>query len=230
MAETVWSVTTTHKQVAFTFDDGPKPEYSLPLIEMLDKLQVHATFFVVGHEAKANLDLIRRLNDQGHEIANHTYTHHRLPALHEDVIAQELSDTNMVIRSVTGSFPRFFRPPGGQFNTKVLSIAEAHGLTAILWDVNAGDYILESGRVLVPDESRRGGGKSSVDTVVENIVKNTHPGSIVLMHNGGVIVDALPKIVTQLRNKGFEIVTVGELLRGGIANNGQPQGETNVPD
>lgn len=231
MADTVWSVETTRKQVAFTFDDGPKPESSIPLIDMLEKLQIRATFFVVGHEAQSNIDLVRRLHDQGHEIANHTYNHRRLPALSDEEILTELEKTNAVIRSATGGdSPRLFRPPGGQFNTKVIQLAASLGLTVVLWDVNAGDYVLDVHRFPVKDESRREDGASFSQSVIAKITTQAKPGSIILMHNGGDMIELLPTIVAKLRNKGFEIVTVGELLREGKARPDSVWNDDHVPD
>ena len=214
-ADTVWSVDTTRKQVAFTFDDGPKPESSIPLIDMLEKLQIRSTFFVVGHEAQANIDLIKRLHEQGHEIANHTYNHRRLPALSDEEILSELERTNAVIRSATGESPRLFRPPGGQFNTKV---------------INAGDYVLDVHRFPVKDESRREDGSSFSQSVIAKITTQAKPGSIILMHNGGDVIELLPTIVTKLRNRGFEIVTVGELLREGKPRPNSIWNNDHVPD
>lgn len=217
-AATIWSVNTPRKQVAFTFDDGPKPETSLPLLAALEKLQIRATFFVVGREAEANIDLLKRIHDQGHEIANHTFTHRRLPTLSDAEVISELKKTNDIIQRITGTAPTLFRPPGGQFNTKIVTTAESLGLAVILWDVNAGDFVMESDRVTVSDESRNANGASFEKTVVERITSKTKSGSIVLMHNGGSIVPMLPKIVSILRTQGYEIVTVGDLLKNGKVN------------
>ena len=231
IAATVWSVDTPRKQVAFSFDDGPKPESSIPLIDMLEKLQIRATFFVVGHEAQAHIDLIKRLHEQGHEIANHTYNHRRLPALSDAEILSELKETNAVIRSVTRESPRLFRPPGGQFNARVIQLAASLGLTVVLWDVNAGDYVLvDAHRFPVKDENRREGGASFSQSVIATITTQAKPGSIILMHNGGAVIELLPTIVTKLRNRGFEIVTVGELLRKGKPRPHSIWNHDHVPD
>ncbi|NBV42310.1 polysaccharide deacetylase family protein [bacterium] len=233
-ASTMWAVDTTQKVVAFTFDDGPKPESSLPLIELLDRLQLRATFFVVGKEAEANPDLIRRLYDQGHEIANHTFTHTRLPQLSPDAIQNELTRTSGVIRSVTGQGPRFFRPPGGQFNSAIIDIARQSGLTVVLWDVNAGDYyVSDPGRLSLADESRKSTeAKTPWAVIADTVLKEVRPGSIILMHNGGDCVQALPKIIRELRNRGYRFVTLSELTQVG-----RPRGRSddnwsthNVPD
>lgn len=214
-AATVWSVDTPRKQIAFTFDDGPKPETALPLIAMLEKLQVRATFFIVGREGNANIDILKQLHDQGHELANHTATHRRLPTLSDAEIHAELTDTNSLIKKITGCSPLYFRPPGGQFNTRIIEIAESLGLTIILWDVNAGDFVADGQKFLVNDESRRDDGASFAKKVTERITTSATSGSIVLMHNGGDIIPMLPRIVETLRNQGYEIVTVGELLQNG---------------
>lgn len=217
-AAPVWSVVTNQKKIAFTFDDGPKPEYSIPLLATLDSLRVRATFFVVGKEAAANIDLIKEMHDRGHEVANHTYTHTRLPNVSVDQIRAEISSTNQVIgRFIDGNARRLFRPPGGQFNTKVIQAAESLGMTVVLWDVNAGDYVVESDRLGVKDENRRANGAPFAKGVTQQILANVKPGSIILMHNGGAIIDVLPQLVTQLRAKGYDMVTVSDLIRSSNA-------------
>ncbi len=212
VAQTVWTVPTTKKQVAFTFDDGPKPELSLPLLDLLDRFQVRATFFLVGQEAQSNIDMLLRLHTAGHELGNHTYTHRRLSALPTADIAAELAQTNRVIARVTGKPPRFFRPPGGQFNAKVLAVAASMDMVTVLWDVNAGDYAHDPLRNFLPDESRKGSGQLMSDQIRKAILQRVKPGSIILMHNGGAIVAVLPSVIKQLRNLGYEIVPVGQLL------------------
>lgn len=232
-ADTAWSVSTHHKKVAFTFDDGPKPEHAIPLIQRLQSLQVRATFFLVGQEIKNNIDLVRRLHDQGHEVANHGYTHRRLPPMDPAAIQAELRETNRLIYRATGQWPRFFRPPGGQFNPSIIGLAAAEGLKTILWNVNAKDYVGHTARFPVPDEWRvNGQAIHPRDAITDAVIQGVTPGSIVLMHNGGDVLKALPNIVAQLRAKGYDIVTVGELLAHGVAVSG-PQSYTvtgHVPD
>jgi len=232
MSQTVWSVSTQRKAVAFTFDDGPKPEHALPLLDMLNELQIKATFFLVGQEIKNQIDIVKRISDQGHEVANHSYTHRRFPPLSPADMSQELQQTNALIRRATGRSPRFFRPPGGQFNPAIVAMATSHGLTTILWDVNAKDYTTDPTRFPIPDEWRRPSGVIHPrDAITEAILQDVKPGSIVLMHNGGDILRALPKIVSQLRGKGYEIVTVGELMQMGVPVSGSSHYSSyHVPD
>lgn len=232
-ATTAWSVSTPHKKVAFTFDDGPKPEHALPLMQLLKALQIKATFFLVGQEISHHIDWVRHLHDDGHEVANHGYTHRRLPLLDDAEAQMELRKTNQLIYRATGQWPRFFRPPGGQFNPRVVALAANEGLTTILWDVNAKDYVGQSSRFPVPDEWRvNGKAVHPRDAIAQAVMDGVKPGSIVLMHNGGDVLKALPKMVAQLRAKGYEIVTVGDLLADGVAVSG-PQSYTltgHVPD
>lgn len=231
-AQTIWSVSTQRKAVAFTFDDGPKPEHALPLLDMLNELQIKATFFLVGQEIKSQIDIVKRLADQGHEVANHTYTHRRLPPLSPEDIIRELQQTNTLIRRATGRSPRFFRPPGGQFTPAIVELAKSEGLLTILWDVNAKDYTTDPTRFPIPDEWRRPTGVIHPrDAITDAILQDVKPGSIVLMHNGGDILRALPKIVSQLRGKGYEIVTVGELVQMGVPVSGASHYSSyHVPD
>jgi len=230
-ATTVWSVSTPHKKIAFTFDDGPKPDQALPLIQLLQSLQIRATFFLVGQEITHNLDLVKRLHDQGHEIANHGYTHRRLPPLDLAAITTELRETNRLIHRATGQKPRFFRPPGGQFNPSIVKVAAAEGLTTVLWDVNAKDYVGQSTRFPIPDEWRvNGQAVTPRDAIVDAVIRDVKPGSIVLMHNGGDVKQALPKMVAHLRAQGYDIVPLGELLAHGVPITGAQSYMPHVPD
>jgi len=204
-AKVVWTGDKTRPQVALTFDDGPKPEYSIPILNILDQFGVKATFFVIGREARWHPDLIYRIVDSGHDIANHTYSHYRLDSLSRKQIDEEFAATNDIIKSVTGKTPIYARPPGGRFNRVVLEEAYKYGLTIIGWSVNAGDYTTTS--KYFRDTKK-------AEEIVSRIVGSCHDGDIILMHNGGgPTAQALPQIIMSLRKKGFELVTISELLK-----------------
>lgn len=182
------------KLVAFTLDDGPGP-YTAAFLDVLKAKQVRASFFVLGQQVAAYPDLARRIVQEGHEIANHSWKHDLYPS------AGDLSQTSATIRSVTGFKPCSFRPPGGAQNGRVIAGAGQAGMKTILWDVDPFDWRLPG-----------------TDRIRQIIVSNARAGSIVLSHDAGgnrsQTLAALPRIIDQLRAKGYAFTTVTELLGG----------------
>lgn len=205
----IWSVDTTEKAVALTFDDGPKPEYSIPVLNILDKYCIKGTFFLVGKVSKFYPDVIIRMAMTGHEIGNHTYSHVRLDTMsNPKQIEDELKLTNDILFRITGIKPKYFRPPGGRYNQFVIKTATDTGLKQINWSMTAGDYKFFSEKNSTPI--------SSTEKIVDLVVTRVKPGSIILLHNGGANLEkALPIIIEQLRTRGYRFVTVSELLRLG---------------
>lgn len=182
--------------IALTFDDGPKPGVTERLVDTLAREGVAATFFVIGRHATAYPALIKRIADAGFEIENHTYTHPNLTMLSPVAVEAELLKTAATVYASTGKSMRYFRPPGGNVNSDVYRAAAKWGLTACMWTVDADS--VENG---------------NPDRLVEFVVSHAVPGAIVLMHNGRqTTVDALPRIVTGLRQRGFRFDTIDGLL------------------
>ena len=182
--------------IALTFDDGPHPSFTPQLLEILREQQVPATFFVVGEMAEKQPDLIRRIVADGHCLGNHTYHHVRLPGLAAGTIATEIKACGLVLQGITGQAPHWFRPPGGDTNTRVRMVARALGYRVALWDV----FTADSGR---PGSGEIGG----------RILGETHPGAIILLHDGvQQTVEVLPWVILALKQVGFRFVTLDELL------------------
>lgn len=191
----VWRGSSGSKKLALTFDDGPN-ERTGELLEVLAKLGVRATFFVVGCRAETQPELVRAIQAAGHQIENHSYTHPNLAAISPLQIEQELCKTSAVIRRITGEASLFFRPPGGHANGRVREVAGKHGLTGVFWTVNCSPYE----------------GASHI-ALASHVISNASDGGIVLMHNGEPTSTlALPAIVDELREQGYEFVTLSELL------------------
>lgn len=213
----IWFAKRDAPKIALTFDDGPKPEFSPAILKILDKYGVRGTFFVVGREAKWHPDLIYRMFSTGHEIGNHSYSHTRLDGLTPQQLELEVSATNKIIESITHQQPYFLRPPGGRYNKFVLDIAKKNNLTLAMYDVNAGDFTHSQPIMEIKDEDQTDSGKiyhKPASQIVSDMVPLVQNGSILLFHNGGdQTVQALPEIITQLRKKGFQMVTLSELMR-----------------
>lgn len=199
--EGVWKGQTTERIVALTFDDGPNP---LPtrtpaLLDALKKEGATGTFFVVGSMVEKSPNLVTRMFHEGHEIANHSFSHPNLTYLTASAVEKELCRTSVAVRDLTGVRPRFYRPPGGNFNTQTVEAARALGLAGAYWTLDA--IRLETAP-LPPRE------------LTKYILQNVRPGSIVLMHNApDNTVAAIPDIVRGLRERGYKIVTMTELLK-----------------
>ena len=122
------------KEVALTFDDGPHPPFTGRLLDLLKQFNVHATFFVVGRKVDAAPEVLTRMIEEGHEVANHTYHHVNLKTLPPGLVENEIRLDNDAIRRACGRQPLFFRPPGGQRNGEVLDIAYRLGMTTDFLD------------------------------------------------------------------------------------------------
>ena len=202
--------------VALTFDDGPNPHYTYRILSMLSTYQVKSTFFVVGQSTKNFPSVIDAIIRDGHELANHTFTHPRLDTLSEDGVSLEISSMQSLLHRISPHTTFYFRPPGGRYNQIVLNVLQRQNISMVLWDVNAGDYHMQKPDALVsPYPYAHNTYQKSAESMVRHIVKKTQNGSIILLHNtDGETIRAIPMIIQQLRQKGFSFVTLNQLLEG----------------
>jgi peptidoglycan-N-acetylglucosamine deacetylase len=192
----VWRGDPSQPVIALTFDDGPKPGITERLVDILSREGVPSTFFVIGRHVTAYPDLVRKISAAGIQIENHTYTHPNLTMLSSLSVEAELLKTVASVHSITGRTMRYFRPPGGNVNNDVYRAASKWGLTACMWTLDAD--ALENG---------------SPDKLVDFVVNKATPGAIVLLHNGRqTTLDALPRIIAGLRQRGFRFDTIDGLL------------------
>lgn len=209
--EFIYSGSRTHHKVAFTFDDGPKSQLSDELLDLLNSYHIKATFLVVGKECLFNPELLKRIAKEGHDVANHSYSHLRLDTLTNQQITLELSSTSQIIYELTGIKPIYFRPPGGRYNETVAQIAHEQGLAMLMWDVNTGDFSNFSLKKKNSPEEEK---EAKAQRIYERVMQHVRNGSIILMHNGSIdTMRALPKMIEGLRERGFDIVPVSELLK-----------------
>jgi peptidoglycan-N-acetylglucosamine deacetylase len=193
-------VQTTEPVVAFTFDDGPGPQWTSMVLDVLDAYQVPATFFVVGRNLHDHADLVRgRLAP--HEIGNHSWSHADLARLDLEGVRQEMSRTHDTIERVTRRHARLLRPPWGHLGGSTLLAAESLGYDLVLWS----HKMHESAYVNDPAGQAR------------EIIDQVTPGAIVLAHDIGapdrlVALRQLGTMFAGLRARGFRFVTVSELM------------------
>jgi peptidoglycan/xylan/chitin deacetylase (PgdA/CDA1 family) len=179
------------KIIALTFDDGPDPANTPKILDILQRHNVKATFFVEGQKADDYPYLIWREYQEGHMVGNHSYTHPRLATLSSAEVEKELRDTNTAITSVGVPQPNLFRPPSGSTDAQVKSIAATLGMTQTLWakTQRTADWKKPMG----PPEELCGG-----------MVRDAKPGAIIVLHDWTTSgVDALECIITRLMAKGY---------------------------
>lgn len=185
-----------YKEVAITIDDGPDPRYGPGIATYLHDNHVAATFFVVGIRVNQYPAVIKLIAADGFELGNHTYDHQRLPALKPHEIASELRLCAKHIKAVTGEDVTLMRPPGVQYNDKVLQVAKSLGYVTVSWTCGAQDY-----------------DNHSASYIAGRVIDRTEPGSIILLHQDQPsTLAALPIIVKNLRAQGYGFVTISQML------------------
>lgn len=190
-------VPTNLPYIALTFDDGPHPQNTPRLLDMLRERNIKATFYVVGKNVKVYPNIVRRIVAEGHEIGNHTLTHPNLSKMSSSAVRRELNAARDSIIATCGVKPRTMRPPYGALTSSQRSwIYNEYGYPTILWDVDPNDWK-----------------KPGASVVASRILNGTRNGSIVLAHDlHKQTIDAMPATLDGLLRKGFKFVTVSQLL------------------
>ncbi|MFC5590672.1 polysaccharide deacetylase family protein [Sporosarcina soli] len=195
----LWEIKTEDKVIALTFDDGPHSTYTPQILDLLSLYDAKATFFVVGERAEKHPEIILREIEDGHEIANHTYTHPFSSSI--DQLKMELEKTNKLIHSITGIYPALYRPVGGNYNEHTINTAVESGYKVVMWSWHQDT-----------EDWKRPGTKK----IINKVLSGTTPGNIILFHDAGgdrsQTVEALKEIIPELKKQGYEFVTVSELL------------------
>ncbi|HEY9643761.1 MAG TPA: polysaccharide deacetylase family protein [Coleofasciculaceae cyanobacterium] len=185
------------KVIALTFDDGPWPDSTEAVLDILKQNQIKATFFMVGLHIQRHPELAKRVAEEGHVIGNHTLNHPLQDVSLADATAQ-IDGMEKLIYETTGVKTGLFRPPGGRFDGALASYAHQRKYAVTLWSVDSEDYYV------------------AAPILLDNVLKNVQPGRIVLLHDGGgdrsATVKALPQIISALKQRGYRFVTVPELM------------------
>ncbi len=184
---------TEQKKIALTFDDGPHPYYTEQLLDGLRERGVKATFFVTGEHAKLHPEVIARMNEEGHLIGNHTYSHMQLSNKNRDAFREELIRTNEVIKEITGEDVLYVRPPYGTWDK---NFETELNMFPVLWTVDPLDWC-----------------SSNVAGITSKVVDQVEENDIILMHDYyDSTVTAALNIIDQLQQQGYSFVTVEEIL------------------
>lgn len=190
------------KKVALTFDDGPDEKFTEPILDILKEKKVQATFFLLGKKVEAFPKVAKRIAKEGHAIGNHSWSHAQLTELDDKSLKLQINKADQAMKKVVGFEPSLFRAPYGALSDPVVEELVQSDHHIIGWSVDPRDW---DGR--------------TADKIVDNVKKYTKPGAIILLHSSGGYkgdlsntVAALPKIIEYLQSKGYEFVTVPELL------------------
>ncbi|KAG8753483.1 Carbohydrate esterase 4 protein, partial [Ceratobasidium sp. 423] len=208
--------------VAITFDDGPY-NWTMELVDLLDKYGAKGTFFVNGNNygciySEENAKRLNYLIEKGHQLASHTWAHQHLPQLTGDSLNQEFTKTNEAIKKITGRTPAFMRPPYGEYNDEVVEKAANNGQTGMFLEALESPQQLNDITPVVIWDFDSG---DSVGATVEQSKKNydnildQHPGSILTLNHETIETTAhqvIPYALKQIKAKGYKMVTVAECL------------------
>ncbi|WP_119078946.1 polysaccharide deacetylase family protein [Chitinophaga alhagiae] len=187
----------TEKAVALSFDDGPVNSFTPQILDILKEHQVPAAFFCIGRRVEEAPGLVRRAEEEGHLIGNHSYSHHALFDLYPVYkMKAELQKANQAIEAASGVKPALFRPPYGVTNPMLASAVKATGYTPVGWSVRSLDTVIRE-----------------EDKLFERVTRKVSAGDIFLFHDtAAATVKILPALIKQLKREGFAIKRIDELL------------------
>ncbi|MBQ7917254.1 MAG: polysaccharide deacetylase family protein [Clostridia bacterium] len=191
----IYSVDTSEKKVALTFDAAWGSDKTLKIVKTLEDAGVKGTFFLVGFWIEQNKDKVKAIDEAGFDIGTHSNTHPKMSTLSQAKMKEELETSMNMITNITGKPVRFFRAPFGDYNDTLLTVAGSLGLKTIQWDVDSLDW--------------KGLSANEILSRVKASVKN---GSIILCHNNSDhILEALPLVISYLKTEGYSIVKISQL-------------------
>jgi peptidoglycan/xylan/chitin deacetylase (PgdA/CDA1 family) len=181
--------------VALTFDDGPHPQFTPRILDILQRYGVRATFFELGMNAERYPDLTRRIVAEGHIVGNHTWDHKHLTKLTDEQFDAEIDRTTQVLEQISGHEVVCTRPPYGDADARIVQKLADHGQASVVWSTDSRDFE-----------------KPGADAIVHNALAGLRPGAIILMHDAGgnrdETIAALPRIIEGIRAKGYRIEPV----------------------
>ncbi len=192
----------TRARVALTFDDGPDPEWTPRILDVLDAQNVRASFFLVGERAERAPDVVRAIAAAGHDVGNHSWSHRSLWLCGPRRTASEIGRTHELLTTLTGREARDFRPPWGMVNAAMFGILHRHHLRCVLWSIQ-------------PEGLRPAAPASQV----QHVLRHAHAGAIVDLHDAegtpqapDRLYEALPAMIGGLRRNGYDLVPLSDLL------------------
>lgn len=192
----IYSVGLDEKKIAISFDAAWGDEFTIGILDILDKYDVKSTFFLVGFWIDKYPEHVKEIYKRGHDVGNHSENHPYMSKIEEEEILKELNGPGDKIKALVGEKPILFRPPFGDYNDKLINICRENNYYPIQWDVDSLDWK-----------------ELGVQPVVDRVTRNVSNGSIVLFHNNAkYVLEYLPMIIERLQGEGYEIVPVSELI------------------
>ena len=208
----VCRVDTDKHVIALTFDDGPDATFTPQVLDFLRDANAKATFFVVGSQVDQHFDLIKRIHDDGHELANHTWKHPRMVHVDAARVREEATRTNAALQTVTT--PTLFRAPLGEMSKEQIAAVNSVGLMPLHWNIAVDNLV--GGQHLTPKDA------------AARLASRAHDGDIVLAHDAQgprriEALDTLRTAIPELQRKGFEFTTASEVLDSGKGVRAKPR-------
>lgn len=192
----VYSVETEEKVVALTFDAAWGADKTRGIIELLEKYDADGTFFLVGFWIDKYPEETKLIAEKGLEIGNHSNNHLHMSKLQNDEIKKEIESVNIRLQELTGKTPKYFRPPFGEYDNKLLENVAALDMVGVQWSVDSLDWKGLSG-----------------EEIAKRVLSRVHNGAIILFHNNSDhVLDALPIILPKLKADGYKCVSIDELV------------------
>ena len=192
----IYRVGRDDNKISISFDCAYGDEFTLDILDTLDKYNVKCTFFVVEFWVKKFPDKVKEIISRGHEIGTHSKTHPKMSTLSSEQIREELVSSISAIEKITSKKVKLFRAPFGDYDNELLEVASSLGLYTIQWDVDSLDW-----KNLTAEE------------ICNRVVSKTKSGSIILCHNNGLhTAESLKKTLPALQEKGYEFIPISELV------------------
>jgi peptidoglycan/xylan/chitin deacetylase (PgdA/CDA1 family) len=192
----IWTLPPASGGVALTFDDGPDLVWTPPLLDLLARHGVKASFFLIGGKASERPEIVRRMIAEGHTLGTHTFSHANLRQLPARRVREEIRSGEAAVAAITGHRPRWFRPPYGAFSPASLWETTGGGVTTVLWSANPTDYREETAAGILAK------------------LGPLNAGDVVLLHDkSGGVVEALPEILARIVDAGLNAMSLDEALR-----------------
>ena len=214
-SQMVAEIETQEKLIALTFDDGPDPDATPQVLQVLEQFEAKGTFFLLGNKVLRHPEIVQELLHSGHAIGNHTWSHRQLSGISPVEVAQEIRKCQVTMREVLGTAPAIMRPPFGSIDLVAYLTVRSLGYEPIGWSILGLDYVGDT-----------------AGAIADRVLANARPGAIVLLHDGleppagqrewtgdqqtlldrTPMIEALRLIVAPLREQGYRFVTVPEIL------------------
>ncbi|TMW70076.1 polysaccharide deacetylase family sporulation protein PdaB [Alteribacter natronophilus] len=197
----IYKVETEDKDIALTFNISWGEERAVPILDVLKENSVtDATFFLSAAWAERHPEIVERILEDGHEIGSHGFRHEHYTKWEDESIKKDILTAHEIIKKVSDTTPQYLRPPNGNFDERVLTIAEKLNYDVIHWSIDSQDWL-----------------NPGADVITENVVTSASPGDIVLFHasdSAQQTGEALPGILKKLKSDGFNFVSLSELMTG----------------